>query len=53
MWVACRHNGNWRKPETWKEQEMETLETGDEGREYKVQIDERQRERERGDGGMG
>lgn len=34
-----------------KEQEMETLETGDEGREYKVQIDET--ERERGDGGMG
>lgn len=39
-----------------KEQEMETQETGDEGREYKVQIDDREREerwREGGRGGWG
>lgn len=28
-----------------REQEMETWETGDEGTEYKVQIDEREKER--------
>lgn len=43
MKVACRHNGNWRKPEMgrskrhWR-QEMKA--------EYKVEIDERERERE-------
>lgn len=42
--VGCRLYGKWRK----LKMELETLETADEGREYKVETDER-----REDGGMG
>lgn len=43
---GCRRHGKWRK----LKMELETLETGDEGRDYKVETDERRRE---DGGGMG
>lgn len=43
---GCRRHGKWRK----LKMELETPETGDEGRDYKVETDERRRE---DGGGMG